>query len=152
MTTAQAIVPYAGAAAATFAASVAQAAQDRAADSLLDHGGELLRRMRRREPGDPPATPEEEAALAAVDRLPEDERLLLDETLGQWLAGRDLSDAALHRHLALVHREHRSSGSSHATAYGPWSTVIGRVDGDLHIGYGQQPGPAGRRDRQEERE
>ncbi|MGW7514069.1 hypothetical protein ACWGJ2_00530 [Streptomyces sp. NPDC054796] len=150
MATAQALVPYASAAATTFAASVVQAAQNRAAEGLLDHGGELLSRMRRREPGDPPATPDEEEALEAVGRLPEEERLLLDEALGQWLAARDLSDAALHRRLALVHQEHHSHGNISVAAYGPSSNAIGQLYGGLHMG--QQPDPTGRRDRREERE
>ncbi|MFC8196732.1 hypothetical protein O1Q96_37895 [Streptomyces sp. Qhu-G9] len=141
MTAAGQLAPYLSAAAASMGTAVLVTARDRLAESVVQGGRTFLdAALGRRADGDG-VTPQEEDATgprAALAQLSPAEREALEAAVGHWLAGDDLSAAALKEWMAKA-AGLRPGGDTHVEANGRHAVAVGQVRGDLNITFGPDP-------------
>ncbi|MER5412848.1 hypothetical protein [Streptomyces virginiae] len=122
-------------AAAGFAAEVVITAQRRTAERVVDRGRLVLDRILRRHPGDPDTTAQEDAAVAAIEGLSADDRLILESAIGAWIGDRgNLSAAALEHRIRLA-GDDSSSDTFHVSTSGDNSPAVGQIKhGNVYFG------------------
>ncbi|WP_326577568.1 hypothetical protein OG250_13450 [Streptomyces sp. NBC_00487] len=131
--------PYLSAAAASMGTAVLVTARDQLAVSAVRGGRTFLTAALRRRDGAAGPGDEEASGVAGVlEGLTDDERALLEEAVGRWLAGSDLSAAALEAQVVRAARFGRG-GDVHVTAHGKHAMAVGRVERDLTISFGADP-------------
>lgn len=127
--------PYLSAAAASMGTAVLVTARDQLAVSAVRGGRAFLAAaLRRRDTGDEDAA----AAATALEGLGDEERALVEAAVGHWLAGGDLSAAALEAQVTKAAGVGRG-GDLHVTARGRHAVAVGRIERDLTITFGADP-------------
>ena len=128
--------PYLSAAAASMGTAVLVTARDQLAVSAVRGGRAFLAAALRRRDD----TGDEDAAAAATvfEGLGDEERALVEAAVGHWLAGGDLSAAALEAQVTKAAGVGRG-GDLHVTARGRHAVAVGRIERDLTITFGADP-------------
>ncbi|MCH0543415.1 hypothetical protein I3F58_28475 [Streptomyces sp. MUM 203J] len=137
------IVPVITTAAAGFAGTVVQSAQNQAADSVVQRGRAFLGRLLERRPEDP-RDDETAGAVEQIRKLSKEDRRILESAIGKWLAERiDDPQADLHELIRHETETHGSPGyhpgSITVTAHGPRSAAIGYVGSIGSLDFGDHP-------------
>ncbi|MER7173039.1 hypothetical protein [Streptomyces mesophilus] len=127
--TASQLVPYVTG----FGGAVVLAAQNRAAESVVERGRLFLDRVvfrRGDDAGEPvPDSPARRELADALDALSDDDRALIAGAVGRWLESGARGAGALRAELGLP-----EPGGHHAVTYGPNSIAIGQNIGDIRMG------------------
>ncbi|WP_406730289.1 hypothetical protein [Streptomyces sp. NBC_01794] len=140
---AAAVTPFVSAAAATFAGTLAQSAQNRLADSVVERGRALLGGLLRRQAEDSAYSPEEAAAVEAVANLTANDRLMLETAIGRWLADGSLTGEALLTHVRRAMDSNAPGDIITVTSHGENSPAIGQIThADFHFGRSPDGGAA----------
>ena len=127
--------PYLSAAAASMGTAVLVTARDQLAVSAVRGGRAFLAAaLRRRDTGDEDAA----AAATALEGLGDEERALVEAAVGHWLAGGDLSAAALEAQVTKA-ADFGRGGDIHVTAHGRHAVAVGRIERDFTISFGADP-------------
>ncbi|MEW1629110.1 hypothetical protein [Streptomyces sp. NPDC089173] len=123
------IAPFVSTAAASMAGAVVDSARDRLADSAVEGGRRLLGAVLRRHDDDLDRAEEDVDAVSAIEQLSDQQRHILENAIGVWLAaGGELDARSLSRSIEDADRAHRAGDLTHVTSYGPNSPAIGRID------------------------
>ncbi|MFD3972653.1 hypothetical protein [Streptomyces cyaneofuscatus] len=123
------IAPFVSTAAAAMAGAVVDSARDRLADSAVEGGRRLLGAALRRHDDDLDRSEEDVDAVSAIEQLSQEQRQILENAIGTWLAdGGELDAPSLSHSISAADRAYRAGDLTHVTSYGNNSPAIGRIE------------------------
>ncbi|MFI5901538.1 hypothetical protein [Streptomyces cyaneofuscatus] len=138
------IAPFVSTAAASMAGAVIDSARDRLADSAVEGGRRLLGAALRLHDDDLDRSEENVDAVSAIEQLSQEQRQILENAIGTWLAdGGELDAPSLSHSIRAADRAHRAGDLTHVTSYGNNSPAIGRIESATFTFHREPGGEAG---------